>query len=172
MSAQEHTLVVMRHAKAEQDAPTDHQRPLAPRGRADAADAGRWLAERGVRPAVALVSAALRTTQTWESIAQAAGWDLGPDLDEGLYAADVDTALDVVREVGDDVGCVVLVGHNPTMAQLAHLLDDGDGDVEAGNELATGSFPTSAAAVLTFTGSWADLAAGGASLAAYHVGRD
>ena len=170
--AEHRTLVVMRHAKAEPDAPTDYERPLAPRGLRDAADAGRWLAGRGVRAEHALVSAALRTTQTWEAVAEAAGWTVGPDLDRGLYAADVDTALDLVRAVDDAVGCVVVVGHNPTTAQLAHLLDDGEGDVEAGNEMAMGSYPTSAVAVFDVDGSWADLGASGASLTADHGGRD
>lgn len=170
--AEHRTLVVMRHAKAEPDAPTDYERPLAPRGLRDAADAGRWLAARGVQVEHALVSAALRTTQTWEAVAEAAGWTVEPDLDRGLYAADVETALDLVRAVDDAVRCVVVVGHNPTTAQLAHLLDDGEGDVEAGNEMAMGSYPTSAVAVFDVGGSWADLGASGASLTAYHVGRD
>ena len=49
-----------------------------------------------------------------------------------------------------------MVGHNPTMASLAALLDDGDGDEEAGNEMALG-FPTSAVAVFAYDGDWADL---------------
>lgn len=171
MAAETRTLVVMRHAKAEQAGPTDHERPLAARGHGDAAAVGAWLRERGVEPDAALVSAALRTRETWEHTARAAGWTLAPTLDEGLYAADVDTALDLVRLLDDDVVTAVVVGHNPTMHALAHTLDDGDGDVEATNEMTLGTYPTSAAAVLTFTGSWSDLAAGRASVAGYHVGR-
>ena len=45
------TVVVVRHAKAEQEAATDHARPLTERGLADAKEAGRWLGERlGPRP--------------------------------------------------------------------------------------------------------------------------
>ena len=39
------------------------------------------------------------------------------------------------------------------MASLAALLDDGEGDEEAGNELALG-FPTSALAVFAYDGDW------------------
>ena len=39
-----HRLVVVRHAKAEPYGPTDFERELAARGRADAAAAGAWLA--------------------------------------------------------------------------------------------------------------------------------
>ncbi len=165
------TLVVMRHAKAEQAGRTDAERVLALRGHDDAADAGAWLADLGVRPDHALVSAATRTEETWQHVSRGAGWDLAPDLDRGLYAADVDTALDLVRALDDSVATAVVVGHNPTMASLAHTLDDGEGDVDAGNELAIGTFPTSATAVFTFDGAWSGLGPSAASLTAYHVGR-
>ena len=165
------TLVVMRHAKAEREGVTDVERELSPRGHGDAAAVGRWLATTGVEPGHALVSAATRTHQTWSHVCRGAGWDLEPELDRGLYAADVDTALDLVRLVDDAHTTVVVVGHNPTMASLAQVLDDGTGDVEAANEMAIGTFPTSATAVLTYRGPWRDLGPGAAALTAYHVGR-
>ena len=45
------------------------------------------------------------------------------------------------------------------MAYLAQLLDDGEGDAEAGNEHGLG-FPTSAVAVFAYDGDWADLERG------------
>jgi phosphohistidine phosphatase len=56
------------------------------------------------------------------------------------------------------------------MASLATLLDDGEGDDEAGNEVAVG-FPASALAVFSFDGDWADLDEASASVVAFHVGR-
>jgi phosphohistidine phosphatase len=168
MSPRQHTLVVVRHAKAEQVAATDLERELTDQGRADAAAAGKWLAAAGVPPDHALVSAATRAVQTWEALAGGAGWSLNADLDPGLYSAGPDTALDLVREVDEGYGTVVLVGHNPTMAVLAQLLDDGEGDVEAGNAMATG-FPPSAVAVFEVAGEWADLEV--ARLTGFHVGR-
>ena len=41
-------LVIVRHAKAEATAPSDHERALAARGRSDAGAAGRWLGEQGI----------------------------------------------------------------------------------------------------------------------------
>jgi phosphohistidine phosphatase len=167
----ERTLVVVRHAKAEQDGPTDAERRLAERGHDDAAEAGRWLASEGVVPDRALVSAAVRTEETWRDLAEAAGWTLEPHLDRGLYTAGVDSALDLVRMLDDDVRCVVMVGHNPTVASLAQVLDAGDGDQDAGDRM-LGGFPTSAVAVFGFDGSWSDLGPGTATLRAFHVGRD
>jgi len=160
----------MRHAKAEQDGPTDFERPLAARGHRDAAQAGAWLASIGLAPDHALVSAALRTQETWASVCEGAGWSLAPDLDRGLYAAGPETAIDLIRLVPAASACVVVVGHNPTMAYLAQMLDDGTGDAAAGAAMA-GDFPTSATAVYTFDGAWDTLGVGGARLDAFHVGR-
>jgi phosphohistidine phosphatase len=163
-------LVVMRHAKAEQDGPTDFDRPLASRGHRDAEAAGAWLASQGVSPDHALVSAALRTQQTWESVASGAGWSLSPDFDRGLYAAGPESALDIVRLVPASVDSLLVIGHNPTVAVLAQVLDDGSGDVAAAAEMA-GAFPTTSLAVFAYDGAWADLGEGTARLEAFHVGR-
>ena len=163
-------LVVMRHAKAEPTAPSDHGRALAERGRGDAEAVGRWLREHGIAPDAALVSDALRTQQTWEQVASAAGWDLAPELSAALYAAGADSAFDLIREVHVDVTTLVVIGHNPTMAYIAELIDDGEGDVEATTALVTRGFPTSALAVFTVAGSWTDLGPGAGRLEAFHAG--
>lgn len=163
-------LVVMRHAKAEATAPTDHERELAARGRADAEDAGRWLRAQGVRPDAALVSDARRTVQTWEQVALGAGWECAVDFSAGLYAAGGDSAFDLLRDTDPLVECLVVIGHNPTMAYLAELIDDGDGDTEATGALLTRGFPTSAVAVFAVADAWTDLAPGAGRLEAFHVG--
>lgn len=163
-------IALMRHAKAEQQGPTDFDRPLAERGHRDAAELGSWLDREGFEADHAIVSAALRTRETWTSVAAAADWELDPEVDRGLYAAGPDTALDLVREVDDDVRRLLVIGHNPTIAVLAQLLDDGDGDPELAEEM-LGGYPTGAVAVFEHSGSWADLAEGTARLVGFHVGR-
>lgn len=160
----------MRHAKAEQDGPTDFERRLAERGHLDALEAGRWLAAQGVEPEQALVSAAVRTQETWESLVEGAGWDLEPDLERGLYSAGTEACLDLLRDVDPGITSVIVVGHNPTMASLAAVLDDGEGDEDAGNEL-TMDYPTSALTVFAYDGEWKDLDEASASVVAFHVGR-
>lgn len=163
-------LVVMRHAKAVATAPSDHRRGLAPRGRTDAQQVGQWLRERGVEPDAALVSDALRTRETWEHVADAAGWDVEADLSAALYAAGSDSAFDLVREVDPGVRTLVVVGHNPTMASIAELIDDGEGDVEAATGLVTRGFPTSALAVFTVEVGWTELGPGTGRIEAFHPG--
>lgn len=160
----------MRHAKAEQGGRTDFERELASQGRRDATVAGTWCASQGYEPDHAWVSAATRTLQTWAAVAEGAGWTLEASTDRGLYAAGVDTALDLLRGTPGDVRTVLVVGHNPTMASLAQLLDDGEGDPGATEEMSRG-YPTSALAVFEYDGEWAELAFTSARLVAYHVAR-
>lgn len=170
-SRSERTLVVVRHAKAEATGPTDAERPLSERGWADAADAGRWLADQGIRPDHALVSSALRTQETWQELSTAAGWSTEQQSSSALYAASPETALDLVRGSPDTVSTLVVVGHNPTVASLAELLDDGDGDAAAMAELVSGGYPTCAMTVLTLDGPWSELTESSATVRAFHVGR-
>lgn len=164
-------LVIIRHAKAEATAPSDHERALATRGRGDARAAGRWLGEQGIIPDAALVSDALRTRQTWAEVAASAGWDESvADFSEGLYAAGSDSAFDLLREIDADVTTLVVIGHNPTMAYVAELIDDGDGDVDATTGMVTRGFPTSALAVFSVEGPWSDLGPGTGRLDAFHAG--
>src|SRR4051794_32825009 len=121
----------MRHAKAEPVAESDHARRLVDRGRRDAAEAGQWAREHRVLPDHALVSTASRAHETWSAFAGAADIDLEPVLDPSLYAAGPDTAMEVLRTAPAAATTVMVVGHNPTMAHLVHLLDDGNAEPTA-----------------------------------------
>jgi phosphohistidine phosphatase len=163
-------LVLMRHSKAEQTGPSDMARVLADRGVADAADVGRWLAAQGFVPDHALVSSADRTRQTWTAVAEAAGWDVEAEFDTSLYSAGPDAALDLLRLAPTEARSLLVIGHNPTMASLAHLIDSGHGDPVASAEM-LGGYPTSAVTVFEYDGTWADLDVTSAAVVAFHVGR-
>jgi phosphohistidine phosphatase len=169
-SGETRTLVVMRHSKAEPGGQSDHERALADRGRGDAAEAGRWLQRQGIVVDAALVSDALRTRETWAELATGAEWDVDPDFSSALYAAGPDSTFDLIRETPADVQSLVVVGHNPTMAYLAELIDDGEGDDDAITELVTRGFPTSALVVFSVAGPWSDLGPGSGVVRLFHVG--
>lgn len=130
-------VILVRHAKTEQAGPSDRERALASRGRADARAIGELLAEQGIEPDRIVVSPALRAQQTWQIAADGRGWSQ-PVTDERIYDNAVDSLLEVIRETAPDVRTLVLVGHNPSMGMLA-------GEPH---------FPTSAVAVLACAGSW------------------
>ncbi len=162
-------LVLVRHARAGYADSSDFDRPLAEAGAEDARAAGRWLAELGVSAEAALVSAAVRAARTYAALASGAGWTVEPAFDRALYHADDQSALDLIRLVQPEVRSLVVVGHNPTIATLAHLLDDGEGDPAALVAMAGGFTPASTA-VFDLEVVWADLDYGGATLTAYHLG--
>ena len=64
-------LILTRHAKSAWDDPAldDHDRPLNGRGRRAARELGDWLASRGYLPEEVLCSSALRTRETWATVA-------------------------------------------------------------------------------------------------------
>jgi phosphohistidine phosphatase len=159
-----HRLVVLRHAKsAWPPGVPDHQRPLGPRGLRDAPAAGRALAAADCLPDLALCSTAVRARRTWELAA--AQWGTPPRVrhDARLYAAGVPDLLEVVHEVPDRVGTLLLVGHNPGLEDLVLTLA-GDALDDALEEVRT-KFPTSAIAVLAWRGhTWRDLGPGTALL--------
>jgi phosphohistidine phosphatase len=162
-------LVLMRHARAGYADTSDFDRPLAETGAEDARAAGRWLAELGVTAEAALVSAAVRAARTYTALASGAGWTVEPALDRALYHADDQSALDLIRLVDPEVRHLVVVGHNPTIATLAQLLDDGEGDPSALVAMASGFTPASTA-VFDLDVAWGELDHGGATLTAYHLG--
>jgi len=163
-------LLVMRHAKAEAVAVSDHGRRLTDRGRRDAAEAGRWARSAGLRPDHVLVSDALRARETWSEFRDGAELALEAEHVPGLYPAGTDAALEILRTAPADASTLMVVGHNPTMAHLVHLLDDGHADPVAFRAVG-GDFPTSALAVLEVDGEWAGLDIAGARIADFHVGR-
>lgn len=170
MTAAPRQLLVLRHAKAEPFAASDHDRSLTARGRADAAAAGLWAAGHGVLPDYVIVSSAARTQETWAAFAEAAGHVPEVVVDRSLYAAGTDAVLEILNTVPATAGRVMLVGHNPTMAYLVHLLDDGGADPVVFAELSTG-YPTSALTVLDVPVSWDALDVAGARIRLFHVGR-
>jgi phosphohistidine phosphatase len=151
-----HTLILLRHGKSDWsgDSP-DLERPLAGRGRRQAPEAGRWLATNIHSIDVALVSSAARTRSTWELVAAELAAPPRARVDDRLYAATLEELLTVVRQLPDDLGTVVIVGHNPGMEDLVSCL--------TGEEV---PMTTSSIAVVDLAGSWAQAGHGPATLRA------
>jgi phosphohistidine phosphatase len=164
------TLVVVRHAKAEPYAESDHARRLTDRGRRDAADAGRFLADAGVRPTHALVSDATRAQETWAELRASWPQGIAEVVGPEFYSASEEAVLEGIRLLPAEATCAVYVGHNPTAAHVARLLLDGEGDPEVMRGLLEG-FPPAAVAVFEVAGDWSELAEGGARLVRFHVGQ-
>jgi phosphohistidine phosphatase len=163
------TLVLLRHAKSAWPGVPDQDRPLAARGRRDAPAAGRWLRAAGLLPDLVVCSTAKRARQTWRLAAAeltGAGENAGGPavvFEPRVYEASAAGLLGLVREVRDSVQTLLLVGHEPAMSGLALTLGGSAVPSEALDRVRA-KFPTSAIAVLSFTGAWSGLGPGGARL--------
>ena len=135
-------LILLRHGKAESVSATggDFDRCLTERGRRDCALIGRVLAEAGVRPDLALVSAAKRAQETWEEV-QRAFPNTPAETVRGLYLAAPEQIASAVGTVEETL-CVMVIGHNPGLHEFALALADSD-VIPPGLE----SYPTAAAVV-------------------------
>lgn len=159
-------LHLLRHAKSSWDETdlADRDRPLAPRGRKAAARIAEHLASEEIAPELVLCSAALRTRETLAALLPVLAGDVEIQLEESLYGAGVEQVLARVRETGDAVSAVLVIGHNPTLHELALFL--------TGRLDALERFPTGALASLAFGGPWAELGEGGAELESLVVPRE
>lgn len=169
------TLVISRHATAESFSDDDHSRRLTRRGEGEALALGTALAPLVPTVDAALVSDARRTLDTWKLLGDGVAgagraWQAAVDVTRGVYTADEHSLLQLLREVDEEATTVVVVGHNPTVASLALLLEDGEGDNQVALAISRGFEPASAA-VFSVQGDWAGLAFGGATLRAFLSGR-
>jgi phosphohistidine phosphatase len=113
------------------------------------------------RPQLAVCSAAVRTRQTADLVAEGMGGRVPVEPYRSLYAASADVLLRYVHEIDTSVESALVIGHNPGIFELAWLrLGDGDDD-EPGNDrsvLEAHGFPTCALAVIAVEAlSWAEV---------------
>lgn len=117
-------LLLLRHAKSDWDsgAATDHERPLASRGRKAAKAMGRFMAQSGIIPDYAVTSSAVRARTTLELAMTAGEWACPVNETSELYHAGVDDVLAVVSESADSDNTVLVVGHQPTWGGVVERL--------------------------------------------------
>ena len=137
------TLLILRHAKTQSDAPAgDHARELTERGHRNAAAMGAYIQNLIGTPDAIITSDATRARQTAEIVAGILGFTSPLTMEPRIYTADPDTLLAVVRGIPDEVQTAIIVGHNPGFEELATALA---GKPEQGVRL-----PTSGLALLEF----------------------
>jgi phosphohistidine phosphatase len=166
-----HRIYLLRHAKSSWDEPEllDHERPLAKRGRKAVALLRDHFHESGVAPDLVLCSSAVRAIQTLEGVREGLPPGTRVEIETGLYAAGAASLLERLRRLPEEIGSVMLVGHNPGIEDLAaELASGGDPDARAAVEA---KYPTGGLATLGFEGPWRELDREAATLEAFAVPR-
>jgi len=114
----------MRHGKAEEGyGKSDFERDLMPKGIKKTLKVAQFLKAKNVRPEQMLVSMANRTLQTAEIVRDALS--LSPSIlreEKGLYLASINSVLNEIYGLDDQVNELMLIGHNPGISSLATYL--------------------------------------------------
>jgi phosphohistidine phosphatase len=114
-------LYLLRHAEAESVAAGDFERVLTPKGREQAARAGRFCRQNHLRPEVLLSSPVTRARQTADIVAKGLGQT---EVIEAPWAAcgmSPSTAMDELKAFRR-FESVMVVGHQPDLGELAGAL--------------------------------------------------
>ncbi|MEZ6196879.1 MAG: histidine phosphatase family protein [Planctomycetota bacterium] len=116
-------LVLLRHGHSPFGFGSDFDRRLDERGRRGVQAAATALRDLGFLPELILASAARRTQET-AALAAAVLGDPPPPVRalEALYSAGAREALELLVEGAGDAAAVLVVGHNPTLSELATVL--------------------------------------------------
>ncbi len=119
------TLYIVRHAKSSWDDPLldDFSRPLNERGKRDAPRMGKRLKGKKVVPDLMLTSPARRALGTCKRIAEVLAYDENKiKTERGLYHAEKEQILEVVKSLKDKHEVVMIFGHNPGLTDFVNEL--------------------------------------------------
>ena len=142
------TLYLCRHAKSSWDEPglADEQRPITPKGIQKTDKVIRYLKKKEISPGLIITSHAVRAYETALLVAEGLGYPAEKILTERkIYDGYYDRILDVIYATKNDIGSLMIFGHNPTITHLANLF------LHPGIEM----LPTSAVVGISFnTDAW------------------
>ena len=151
-------LMLLRHAQAEAgNGRTDHARALTPGGRGQALEMGHYMQAEDLLPDAIVASDSARTLQTWYEMRANFDSGLAPGLTGGLYLAHPRTILATIHDAPGGARALLVVGHNPGLAELADALT-GYGDRYAAARMRQ-KYPPCGLTVLDFDlAGWRDIA--------------
>jgi len=164
-------LQLVRHAKSSWADPSvpDIDRPLSGRGRRAAQALARRLAEIDERPGVVLCSPAQRARETLGAIEGVLDASAEIRIEPVIYGGGPDDLLGVLRSLPLAAATVMVIGHNPTLLDLAIGLiipDDSDDLARLRAKL-----PTGAMASLVVPNGWDQITFGSAMLRGFWTPR-
>ena len=117
-------LLLLRHAKSswKDTSVKDFDRPLNQRGLKAAPTIGKLIRKRKLQPDLVLSSPAERARQTTQLVLEAAGLKTEVRYDERIYEASAARLFEIVSQIDEEAGMVMMVGHNPGFEELLEAL--------------------------------------------------
>ncbi|HNQ20225.1 MAG TPA: histidine phosphatase family protein [Bacteroidales bacterium] len=119
-------LIIMRHANAIKYNPalSDFQRDLTEQGIHQANLSANFLANNPhLIPQLIISSSAKRALHTAEIVADKLNLPYNIiDIKDTLYSGDLNTYIDTIYQVDDEISRLMILGHNPSISMLSYLL--------------------------------------------------
>ena len=143
-------LHLLRHARASNGpaGSDDHARELDDRGREEAAQLATRLDQLDFAPSLVLCSSARRAVATLECLRAQLPPQAGILIERGLYLAAHSTLLERIGSVDPFESGLLVIAHNPGVAELANLLA-ANGEIERIERMRV-SFPPGSLAAFSF----------------------
>lgn len=115
------TVILMRHAKADNDIDNDKARQLKPNGRTDAALMASALQKLDIMPQIIVSSDALRAQQTAEIVADTIAFGKeGIRYEKFIYDGYTSGQMvDYINQFDNEADTALIVGHNPEIGMFA-----------------------------------------------------
>ncbi len=135
---------LIRHSKSdwETEFKSDHERPLSERGKKNARSLRKYLEKIEFKTDLFLVSDSKRTIDTFKILTKNRNLSLETKTTENLYESDSEDVLITIRSLNRKFEDVTLLGHNPSIEEIANRLIRGSEDSSFSESMFL-KFPTS-----------------------------
>lgn len=150
-------LFLLRHAQAlPAQNGQDIDRTLSPKGLEDALALGKAMKLKNYTPDYILCSSARRTRLTCENVLKGLDAAVHAQFTKTIYEAGVGELFHLIQQADKKIENLMLIGHNPTIYELASKLSADGHDTVLGR-LAQGYAPASFSVIECDCESWQDL---------------
>ncbi len=117
------TLYLLRHADAEKlNLNSDFNRIVSIKGIKEVEQLSIFLQKKNLYIDEVICSPAIRTKQTWEYLNDKLKFQIKVTFPDKLYNISVQDMVNLLQNISDQSNSVLLVGHNPTISQIANEL--------------------------------------------------
>ena len=150
-------LLLLRHADAlPAEGGNDIERKLSPKGLKDAYALGEELNKKNLIPMRIACSSAKRTQQTCQEVLKGCGENIHTEFSKMIYGASTGDLLNLIRNTDDTLQSLMIIGHNPTIYELAvHLAMRGNDMIL--NHLGQGYAPATLSVLDINIQQWAEI---------------
>lgn len=120
-------LILFRHAKSSWDDETltDHERPLAPRGKESVPKMGKFLKQEKLFPQLILCSTAKRAKETLSIFINEIKEKIPIRIEKSIYTDGLTGIIDLLQTLPASIDFVMMIGHNPDFEEAAGFFTQG-----------------------------------------------